>query len=156
MGSTPREHTYCYMHKCKVMKYDTALPNFFVISAVHSYTDMYSSKCFNLLNKYNISSLSPVSNCCQSQTQLWMHHHFYWLYHCPVILFLSLFLSMNYLLLIFFLFLFFIYCYFLSFICFINYLLLFHFLFFLVIIFLYFLLFSFFLCCCYYLFFVKY
>ncbi len=75
-----------------------------------------SSRCFNLLNKYNISSLSPVSNCCQSQTQLWMHHHFYWLYHCPVILFLSLFLSINYLLLIFFLFLFFIYCYFLSFV----------------------------------------
>ncbi len=69
--------------------------NAVVTSAVHSYTDMYSSRCFNLLNKYNFSSLSPVSNCCQSQIELWMHHnvHFYWLYHCPVIFFLSFFLS---------------------------------------------------------------
>ncbi len=43
------------------------------------------------------SSLSPVSNCCQSQTELWMQHnvHFYWL-SLPCNTFFLFSLIMNY------------------------------------------------------------
>ncbi len=70
--------------------------NVLVTSAVHSYTDLYSSRCFNL------SSFLPVSNCCQSQTEQWVQNnvHFYWLYHCPLPFFLFLFF-IHYLLLLF-------------------------------------------------------
>ncbi len=86
--------------------------NAVVTSAVHSYTYMYSSRCFNLLNKWNLSSLLPVSNSCQSQTELWVHHnvHFYWLYHSPVILFLSSFF-LSFFLFFFFLFFLFLFCF---------------------------------------------
>ncbi len=138
---------------------------------------MYSSSCFNLLNKSCKQLLSVPNNNYESS------HNFYWLYHCPVILFLSFFFFINYLLLFnFSLFLFCIYCFsffsylllfnfslfcFIYFISFYIYFVLFLFLssyhlsFFIVIFFLSFL--SFFLCCCcccccccYYLFSVKY
>ncbi len=87
-------------------------------SAVNSYTDLYSTRCFNLLNQYNISSLSPVSSCCQSQT-ITMNAAIISIsvdYHFPVILSFFSFLLIIYLLLFIFLYFLllslFLYCYF--------------------------------------------
>ncbi len=51
--------------------------NAVVTSAVHSYTDMYSSRCFKLLNKYNFKSLT-----CKrllSVPNRTVNAHLYWL-----------------------------------------------------------------------------